>query len=630
AAIEEQRAQLNERRGKLEAEKADLMLREEAATAQQERVDGLRKQVAEQMASITSAAENAEDTQQAAAALAEQQRQVDERHSELNRQAAELDRARQETQTLQSQLEDRGTELVGLTEALDHRTAELDERAAQLDLDREELDARARRLTDQAEAVGDQAGVVTELQQQIDGLTQRVRELEPLEAQAQQANDRADALQAKLDEAEQKLEALAAQGETVIGLDAGDDTLAGSGVFTEAERENYENQLAELRDELAAAKAAASMAGAADMGNADDAVRARAEELDRRAAQLEAKQQKYRETLAQSKEMIAAEKQAVRQQKAEVDDAAAQIGEERERLRVKKQKLIQADEYLKARRAKLTRYRKVLRKRSMAVKSSQIQADSAGAQYQGLEKERQMLIEVKKFLESSEEEMARRWATGKAAGNIATLFLALAAIVAVSWFASIEVAKPVWSASIGFEVNADDTAEGDWAQAQRDTLLSDAVLTDTVHRLRREGITEHGGADALRARLEQDMAVTGQAPALNVELTTLDPEAAPPLLDALGRAFLGYQMGVDRANGRADSTTIATPATVASKPIKDDQLQLFGIIAGSAAGAMLVLFLLAKLVLARSKRVFDDSAPELDALDKPDDWSPAAGDRDAA
>ncbi|MEM9251302.1 MAG: hypothetical protein AAGB29_03035, partial [Planctomycetota bacterium] len=629
ATIDEQRAQLAERRGKIETDRADLMLREEAAAAQQQRVDEWRRQVAEEMAGIAAAAEDAEDTQQTAAALAERQRKLDARQAELNDQAAETDRARGELEALRQQLADRGTELDGLTEALDHRTAELDDRTAQLELQAEQLDARAQGLAEQAQSTDDQADSADELHRQIEELTQRVRDLEPLEAQAAEANDRAEALQARLDEAERKLESLSTRGDTVVGFD-GDDTLAGSGTFNDAEREAYESQITELRDELAAAKAAASMAGNADGGNVDDALRSRAEELDRRAAELEAKQQKYRETLAQSKEMIAAEKQAVRQQQSEVENASAQVTEERERLRVKKQKLIQADEYLKGRRVKLTRYRKLLRKRSMAVKNSQIQADSAGAQYQGLEKERQMLIEVKKFLESSEAEMARRWSTGKAAGNVATLFLALAAIVTVSWFASIEVAKPVWSATIGFEIDADAAPGGNWAQTQRQTLLTEAVLTDTVHRLRREGITEHGGADALRARLEQDMTVTGQPPALTVELATTDRTAAPQLLDALGRAFLGHQMSLDRAEGRADSTTIATPATVGSTPIENDQLELFGIIAGSAAGAMLVLFLLAKVILARSKRVFDDTAPELDALEQPEGWSPATNDRDAA
>jgi hypothetical protein len=606
----------------------------------------MRKQVAEQMAKAAAAAEDAEETQQSAHALAEQQQQADQRNAELTQQATEIDHARAELETQRQRLDDRAAQLDEFTQALDHRTAELDEKSAQLDRDREALDATAQRLAEQTDAAGDQADIVADLQGQLDTLTHRIHELEPVEAllaeqtaRAEQATEQADQLQARLDEAQQKLESLEAQamaGDATLaasdGFDA-DETLAGTGVFSDADRDAYEAKLADLRDELAAARAAASMAEAGLDGNADDALQARAEQLDRRAAELDAKQKKYRDTLKQSKEMVAAEKQAVRQQQAEVEDAYAQVNEERERLRIKKQKLIRADEYIKSRRHKLTRYRKLLRKRSMALKNSQIQADSAGAQYQGLEKERQMLIEVKKFLENSEAEMASKYATGKAAGTVASLVIALAAVVAVSWFASFELARPVWHAAIGFEITqpvSPDAAPTDFATAYREVLLSEPVLTDTVHRLRREGITRFGDADSLRPSLAQDLTVAGQPPALNVTLATADPDAATSLLDALGRAFLGHQMATDREQGRADSTSIAIPAAVDAQPVENDQLQWFGILAGSAAGGMIVLYLLARVALARSRRVFDDSAPELDVLDKPANWSPATGEQQAA
>src|SRR5690606_8012197 len=134
-------------------------------------------------------------------------------------------------------------------------------------------------------------------------------------------------------------------------------------------------------------------------------------DLQREREELERKHAQFKQALQQSKDQLVAERDYVHQKEKALDDKA-------HKLEQKLGQLKRADAATRARREKLHRYRKLLRQSSERIKAAKVKTRSASQQFAGLDKERQMLVEVKRFLESSEAEMVRRWSTHKAASLV--------------------------------------------------------------------------------------------------------------------------------------------------------------------------------------------------------------------
>src|SRR5690606_17577963 len=105
-----------------------------------------------------------------------------------------------------------------------------------------------------------------------------------------------------------------------------------------------------------------------------------------------------------------------------------------------------ADDVVKKRRRKLKKYISLLRQRSTKLEKLEVQATSSSQQFAGLDKERQMLVEVKKFLETSENEMVTRWATRSGASVAINAAIAVVVLIIASFMAGDRMAQPVWQA----------------------------------------------------------------------------------------------------------------------------------------------------------------------------------------
>src|SRR5690606_28599701 len=96
--------------------------------------------------------------------------------------------------------------------------------------------------------------------------------------------------------------------------------------------------------------------------------------------------------------------------------------------------LKQADAVLQRRRQRLRQHVSAIRQRVESIREQkQIKQEIHTAQQTGLEKERQMLVEVRKFLQASEAMMARRWAVRTAASLTTSVVIAVSLLTVLSF-----------------------------------------------------------------------------------------------------------------------------------------------------------------------------------------------------
>jgi hypothetical protein len=563
-AAAEERQQLQEQRRGVEKHRLDLRLQEEAVKAQQDQLEKMRAELLDQATGESAPAYAAGDAADRRAELAELEASLAAKQAELDQREAALQEAAE-------QASDGSIS----NESLAHERAELEGLRTSIDAAQQDIEHRQDDLSRLEESAQHR---LAELDEREAELSLRQREITELGEQLDQRQRELDARDAQIAQREQALE----EGSPQPDAAPSDD-------------------LAERR---------------ADLDR-------RSEALDARAAELEEKLTKYRKALQDSKELIAAERQQVQEREAALEDQESKLAADRERIAERKAKIQEADAYLKERRRKLHRYRKILRQRSMNLQGASADAESSSAQRAGLEKERQMLVEVRNFLESSEAEMVSRWASSKAATIVVGLMLTLCAIAGVSYFAAEELNRPVWQASMVMRIDVPAETGSAWPQQWQEVLTSDSVLKEALHQMRNAGHRWHDSPDSLGAALASQFQVSGTPPMLEMQMTGPQRERLAPTLEALGRALMGHQMAADRVAQRSDTAMLEQPAKVAEQPVVDERWKLMGIIAGSLAGAALVLFVVFRIMLARSKRIFDgDEAPELSVLDKPAAWSP--------
>ena len=232
-----------------------------------------------------------------------------------------------------------------------------------------------------------------------------------------------------------------------------------------------------------------------------------------------------------------------------------------------------------------------------------------------------MLIEVKKFLESSEEEMVKRWATGKATNTMIGLIIAGLMMSAFSYRLGIKLVPSRWQSTMVLEVKSTDEPESNdlWLAQQQKALTDERILTETTRQLDKHGVHSLTSVPVLGEHLAQHLTITGQPPNLLLTYRANDNKQAVAVLEAVGDSYLKYRMAADRAQNRTETTRIIQAVSRTEIPTQKEQLKVTGIALGSMATMVLLLLLVFRLLLSRTQRVFDpQAAPELSVLEQPD------------
>ena len=572
------------------------------------------------------------------------QRESGEHFEQIQQQAQELDHRR-------SNLEQRSEKLDRLQEQVTDARRQLGQQSTDLEQQQNDLESRRQKIAFQQEALEEQS---SRLQTESEQFEQLKRTLTEQQKQIESSRERLDTEQAKL--AEQREQFAGRQKDleqtrhSLANLEQKltdrENELAGRTQELDAklgriehehqeqtrQQEQFQQQAArhaEQQEQIEQARQVTT--GAEEMPEPSEdlaQLQEREEQLDRlreqleqREATLETKLANYRQKLEQSKLLLLAEREHLRQKEKAIDKRAASGqtgGEETGKEQGRND----------ARRTKLHKYKTLLRQRSKTLRDADRRSRSSKLAVSGLKQQRQMLVEVKKFLESSEAEMVRRWATNKASALVVGTILCLSLLALISYFVGQNAIQPVHRAAMTMVIktsNDQPLRPVKFVARHRSLLMADAVLNETISQLAQRGTRPFDQAKQLLAHLSLNLKVSSPGSG-RLELSYLDTDGllAQTMLESLGRAYLSYQASQNRIEGTESLSRIVQPAALAPKPVEDLRL----IVSAAVFGGMVLLGLIFGLImrwwLMRSQRVFDsDPAMAMAGLENPVEWTDA-------
>jgi hypothetical protein len=308
------------------------------------------------------------------------------------------------------------------------------------------------------------------------------------------------------------------------------------------------------------------------------------------------------------------------------DSGAAAVGDADTRRR---------EQDLSLRQERLERDHQLLRERSKALVEAegvqpQAQAATAAAG-EGTEspQQRQALLEVKQFLEASEAEMVRRWATHKAGGLAVTALLAAAMLAIFSTMLGHRLASPVWQASAVVVLPVVGETEPS-LQEQRQMLVSDLVVRDVLMQLRQRNVRLFGDPATLADDLDRHTRLVrenGFKTRIVYQASGEDGrELSVQMVDAVARAMAEAQLSKLPANSDLQPS-VAQPGAREPQPVRDWRWPLSGFFfaAGLVVFGAAVYF--GRRWLQKAPRVLDVNVnmPAVAALSSDEQWQALTG-----
>ncbi|MAE67298.1 MAG: hypothetical protein CMJ18_23800 [Phycisphaeraceae bacterium] len=484
---------------------------------------------------------------------------------------------------------------------LDQELQRVQELHQSLDEDRQELARRQEALAEQARRRADFA----DGREQI--TSERATELEALEADIDARRDQIDQAQARVDE---QLAGIEAQREELVARESEIEKIVESLKGRDA---SFEQQDVDL----------AQRAGALD--ERAQALEDRAKEIEKSKSNLEAqerefdqKQSSFKQTVKQAQQKVAKEMAHARDKHQATQDAVKRVESQQKRVR-------EADRAVESRRAKLHRYRRLLRERSAAIVDAKAKVQSGKQQYEGLLKQKQLVVEAKRFLATSEDELVRRWAVHRGITVAMVAVVCTVGLAVASFFAGQRLATPVWRATtaLSFDLQSATPSVPQWSAQVQKMIFSEAVARETINQLGQRGYRPFDDAAALSAHLSQTLTVNvPQVGRLELEYRDTDSELSVFVLESIGRAIVGYQMARDRAAERENTASIAQAAARDRHAVEDRSLIMSAQLFGGTMAASALLGIVAFRFMLRSRRVIGDAAV-LEPLEDEELWPPA-------
>lgn len=679
ARVEEQRAQasqerqlLDERRTELEAEAERLAAEQAALGGQREEAEAAAAAVEEQRLALAGeraaledrvgeavqSGDKARELEEAAADLAAREASIAQRAEALDHRQQELDAAAADADARTTELQIRSDKLDALGEELDGELAHLNAFEEQLETKNNELTAREAALVDAEERASNAQRSASETVAEADAalaaevaslsatLADRQEELDGARAELDLATGRVRELDAALAEAQEAAASAAAGADSLGSPPAGVSAEEVEAMRTELDKRAHNLKRAKkkimlLQEQVQSAadsngESAIFSSGDLDLGEVTDLrmkLETREQELEEARKRLDAQDTEIAKLRVRVEELV---KRGGRSGSAlpgdtpdhaaramELDELSAQVTADRNRVLERKAQLKAADALIKSRREKIRLYIGEFRKNNGRAKGGSGNVGLDANKLAKLERERVTLLEVKRFLQSSEAAMIKRWALQKSASVATALVIAVCAALAVSWTAANVIAKPVYEATLTLELKDQPSDEalppGVWLSGYGRDLLSASVLGEIQNQLEQRNLRLAGTVEGLRSRLEGALEVSGSREELEVTFKDIDPSLTTPVLDAVGRGLMIHHMAQDRRAGRiSDTARIQSEAVMRDRPVEDERFRWFGMILAGFAGLALLVAVPAHFLAGRANPMLRDGAvPELAALDHP-------------
>lgn len=584
----------------------------------------LRKQM-EKLAADLSAARGQRDAAQAAA---------DQAQKQLAELSTRVDALQQHLKDREVALADQQAKLETANEAMTRLTGLLQEQAPQLEKgaaaaalaagQAEQIERLTRQVAELSVAVNPQE--LASKEQRIAELTEALREARGMatntadggvlqaanaELQSQVDQLRVELEQAKLaaDEARSQLKSQAA----IAGASSSDARIA-----------QYESQLQELLAKLDAARSESQtrLASAAD-------------DLSRHTQKAREDRQAHEQATRQFQQRISdleSELERARTASATAGESPADQGAAEQKLKVKARRIAAVAEHLKRRQRRLRRLRSLLEKQRQTnsttaapPKTEAIPAHdprkAARAQLD-LEEQRRHLMEARRSMAETEQQMMARWARPQAGLALGVLGLLAAVIALVSWFAADHFFPARVSASVTMEAKAraGGRVSSDEAQAWADWHTNMAgesefrkVIASRMEERRLENLADPA---ALGRRLDEDFTIDNRQPGVvTLTLAGRDRDKVCAELDIIATTLATESNRRQAAAQSTPSTNVLGErregarlqyAVLNPGALQDSRLAAAAIIFLAACVALSLLYLLAYAQLKRAKRLFEE------------------------
>lgn len=502
--LRDEREQLGQALQELEQHRTDLKEREQIVLAQAEKAQA-------ELADARAEREQVETENQ----------KLNER---LQAQQLEIEQAREQNGQLAEQIEQRSQELVAQQATLTERQERFNAQNAELAAKRDEFDARQSQLDTQRSALDETR---KQLVQEQHTQAEKQAALEEEHAVLRARQDRLAAREAEADSLRKELDALREQTANAPSPSADVDHSAITEQL-EADGRKLEQQQRQVQQKEK--EAITALEQAQQLQNEQQE---KAQKLASHAKALEAKQQELQQ-LTQEQE---ARTQALEARRQEINEETARL----EHVRKQPQ---DDPEHLE-------------RLANLDVRELKLRQEIENYQqkYEGFKQQKKMLVEVKNYLANTEEQLVKRWATQKGAWLAVGLISCLMVLSQGSYLLGYWVVKPLWRATIEFEVATDPQAAEQnrqiWLGEHKKNLLDEAVLTGTLEHLRGRGISAYPDTPAVRTAFHKQLLITESGDnRVLVEYVHRDRDMAELVLHSLGDAYIGQQM----INARATST----------------------------------------------------------------------------
>ncbi len=662
AEIDASRRELDERGADLKRREHDLVTRlataEAAAAAAQselERVTSIhenrlssiereRRDAAGRESSLQARYEAAESARgEFERGIAERERKLTESRETAARTEESLAAAEQELADARTSLETLGDELDTVTgrvrdleercreEASSHQTTvrEMQDRCA---ANEREL-AEGREAIEVAEARASEADAALEsARSRVESLESRIVEDErQLSVAGAKVTELARVISEHAPQLERGAEAMALVPELEAEIRRlGREISSVSSEPGETQRAEFEERIADLERELAAAQAEASSDDGIDTERTATMIAEARAPLERRVAELDEQLQKAR---TESDEVVSRGKyESVRERcrKAErrsdelemalsMTHDRGQAQEMAKRLRSKAERVGEFARHLDLRRRRLASVRAAL-----AVRRNErvvVNGGDSNQELQRLEVQRRELEQVREFLGRSEQQMVRRWARPRSVALVAWFAVLVALSVGAGWFGARNLLPTpgVATVSLAAAVGAGGRLTAEQAEGWRvwhEALATDPAFVVLVRkRLAARGLAPAGGDSEVARILTENLSFEPEGTGrLRLLLSGPDARGLEPTLDAVAAAMASES--ARQAPRRLDGTRATLPAeregargvlyaSLVGGPMSEALLIRMGSISGVVLLSSLLLVWVLYAVLSRSKRIFE-------------------------
>lgn len=190
----------------------------------------------------------------------------------------------------------------------------------------------------------------------------------------------------------------------------------------------------------------------------------------------------------------------------------------------------------------------------------------------------QELLNAKRQIHTMEQRMIRKWATSKAITLIAAWLVCFTLIGSGSYIAGHRLNEPIYSAATEIERSYAQTVnKEEFIEQQRDILLSQTVLNNTIKTMEQDQVIGPSTIDQLRSLLNGSLVikpVTNTTGVLRIEIEHPNQQLLKPLLTSLTSAYVIECLKMDQGKGFKDGgTTIKMQPAVSTEPVKDIRLR---------------------------------------------------------